>query len=112
VQFAAVAHVAIPEFEEEGGTVKVVFHECAPAETGGTHLPKIATTQDADTADQIEALGAQLESSRLILRRHLDMSAGGHFATLSAKTRSSISHVLLLLSQPKQYMTLSEAAGI
>jgi hypothetical protein len=26
-----------------------------PAETGGTHLPKIATTQDAETADQIEA---------------------------------------------------------
>ena len=139
VQFAAVAHVAIPEFEEEGGTVKVVFHECdfsllaerferkrpavfdlrilgfhwhssrvaicrvstgerpqqsapspfqflflagnldpmpvprTPAETGGTHLPKIATTPDAETADQIEARGAQLESSRLILRHHLDM---------------------------------------
>jgi len=44
-----------------------------PAETGRTHLPKIATTQDAEIADQIEARRAQLEGSRLILRRHLDM---------------------------------------
>jgi hypothetical protein len=44
-----------------------------PAETGRTHLSKIATTQDAEIADQIEARRAQLEGLRLILRRHLDM---------------------------------------